>query len=289
MGTVRPGQLADPGDGRSPARRGAAVRSGQLRPRELERPLGDRVPRRRGQRLRAPAGVADRRRGRPRGAGEHRRGAAGDARQPLLRRLAALPVGPTRHRRHRRRLQRLRLPRDLVAVVVRPGRHGARPPRPVRLVPLPRHGHHRRDLLRHRRRPPLHDDGNPQHGRHGRASAGGDGHAHGAGRLRLPQHRPGAQAGPVPHAPVAAGRVRVRPLGGHPVPRGHRDQGRRLRVPALLLHHLRRRLRLRQPQPRLPAHTPGPRRGLRRLPGGPVPGTTSSACSPTPASPRSGT
>ena len=63
---------------------------------------------------------------------------------------------------HRRRLQRLRLPRDIVAVELRADRHRPRPAGAGRRLPVPDHGHHRRDLLRHRRRPPLHDDRHAQ-------------------------------------------------------------------------------------------------------------------------------
>ncbi len=70
---------------------------------------------------------------------------------------------------HRRRFQRLRVPGDLVAVDLRADRLGTRPARTVRFVSVPDHGHHRRHVLRHRRRVALPDDRHVESRRHGAA------------------------------------------------------------------------------------------------------------------------
>ena len=91
------------------------------------------------------------------------------------------------------------------------------------------------------------------------------------GRLRLPHRRHRPQAGPLPPAPVAAQCLRLCPLGGDRPARGHGHQGVGLRLPAVLLRHLRHRLRVRYPGRGRPARRPGPGGRPGRLPGGPVP------------------
>ena len=131
-------------------------------------------------------------------AAQRERRAAGAADRPVLCDVSAVPFRPARHYDHRRRLQRLRLPRNLVPVVLRADQHGAAPQGVARCLPVSGHGHDRGDLLPDRRRPALHDDRHPQHGRSGGAAQTDCRFAHRAGGLRLHRRRHGAQAGGLP-------------------------------------------------------------------------------------------
>ena len=167
--------------------------------------------------------------------------AAARAALPVLHDVRAVPGGTARHHDHRRRVQHLRVPRDLVALDLRADRARARPPGAVRRVPVPDHGHDRRHLHRHRRRPALPDDRHAQPGRHGarlRAICGAPRPVLAA--LAFLTVGILAQARAVPAASVAAQRLRLRAVGGVRVPRGHRDQGGGLRAAALLLLRVRR-------------------------------------------------
>ena len=140
--------------------------------RQLAAAVGHRVPRRPAQRVRAGARVGHRG-GRasvqPR---QHRDGGRAAAALPLLHDVRALPGRPAGHHDHRRRLQHLRVPRGVVALDLRADRARARPARARGLVPVPDHGHDRRDLHRHRHRLAVPDDGHAEPGRHGPAPGG---------------------------------------------------------------------------------------------------------------------
>ena len=249
-------------------RTGLALRTDGLCVWRLARTLGYRLPHRPAQRLRAAAGRAHLRNGGGVCAPQRRGGDPAGPRGPLLRGAVAGGGWLLRHRGDGGPVQPVRLPGDIVSRLLCADSHGQRPPGLECGVPLSCDGHHRRDFRADRHRLSLHVDRIPEHAGPGRAPARDVREPHACRRSRFSERRHRAQTGHVSSAPVAAGRLRSRPVGRQCTALRNGHQGCRLCPAASTSLGVRRGLFPGEHAARTPTSRPRGRRRAGWLTGG---------------------